>query len=90
VTKEDREVLMQAMRQWGALDTNYEYAKNLNSSDRRGFEKDPGGGLTARPIPSEPLAMSELLQSRLWGAIATGHGYEFQNTICSSRSAAWG
>jgi monoamine oxidase len=81
VTKEDREVLMQAMRQWGALDANYEYKKNLNSSDRRGFEKDPGGGLTARPIPSEPLAMSELLQSRLWGAIATGHGYEFQNTL---------
>jgi monoamine oxidase len=81
VTKEDREMLMVAMQRWGALDENYQYKKNLETSDRRGYDKDPGGGLTARPVPSEPLAMSELLQSRLWGYLATGHGYEFQNTL---------
>jgi monoamine oxidase len=81
VTKEDREILLAAMQQWGALDKNYEYKKGLLSSDRRGWASDPGGGLTSVPTPSEPLAMSELLQSRLWGAIAAGHGYEFQNMI---------
>lgn len=81
VTKEDREILMNAMRQWGALDQNYEYKKSLRVSDRRGFDKDPGGGLTARPIPSEPIAMTELLRSGLWASVASGHGYEFQNTL---------
>ncbi len=81
VTKEDREVLMGAMREWGALDKNYEYKKGLLTSDRRGYVSDPGGGLTSVPTPSEPIAMSELLQSGLWAAIAAGHGYEFQNMI---------
>jgi monoamine oxidase len=81
VTKEDREVLMQAMRQWGALDKNYEYVKGIESSNRRGFLSDPGGGLTSMPIASEPMVMSDLFQSGLWGSIAAGQIYEFQNMI---------
>ena len=81
VTREDREVLLEAMREWGALDRNYEYRKGLRTSDRRGWISDPGGGLSSVPTPSEPIAMSELLQSRLWDAIADGHIYEFQNTL---------
>lgn len=81
VTQEDKEILLTAMRQWGALDANYEYKKGLQTSNRRGFDVDPGGGLTARPTPSEPIAMKELFNSRLWGSIAAGHGYEFQNTL---------
>ncbi len=81
VTREDREILLAAMRQWGALDANYEYKKGLISSDRRGWDKDPGGGLDSVPIPSDPLPMRELMQSGLWGSIGAGHGYEFQNMI---------
>jgi monoamine oxidase len=81
VTTEDKEVLLAAMRQWGALDANYEYKRGELTSNRRGFDKDPGGGLSARPIPSEPLAMKELFSSRLWSSIASGNGYEFQNTM---------
>lgn len=81
VTKEDREILMNAMRQWGALNANYEYKKGPQVSNRRGFDKDPGGGLTARPIDSEPLAMTELMRSGLWASISAGQGYEFQNTL---------
>jgi len=81
VTKEDREILLAAMRQWGALDKNYEYKKGLMSSERRGWASDPGGGLTSVPTPSDPMAMSDLLQSQLWGAIGVGHIYEFQNMI---------
>jgi monoamine oxidase len=81
VTKEDREVLLAAMRQWGALDKNYEYKKGLTSSDRRGWDKDPGGGLDSVPVPSEPLPMRDLFNSGLWGSIGAGHGYEFQNMI---------
>lgn len=81
VSAEDREILLDAMRKWGALDANYEYKKGLPVSERRGYVSDPGGGLTAEPVPSEPLAMRELMQSRLWSAIAAGHIYEFQNTL---------
>jgi monoamine oxidase len=81
VTKEEAEVLVQAMRQWGALDKNYEYKKGLEVSDRRGWDKPPGGGLTAEPVASEPMAMGDLFKSGLWAAIAVGHGYEFQNTL---------
>ena len=81
VTREDREVLVEAMREWGALDKNYEYKKGLTSSERRGYVADPGGGLTSVPTLSDPMAMSDLFQSRLWGYIAAGHLYEFQNTI---------
>jgi monoamine oxidase len=81
VSREDREVLVEAMREWGALDKNYEYKKGLLTSERRGYVSDPGGGLTSDPIPSEPLAMHDLMQSRLWKAIAAGHIYEFQSCI---------
>ena len=81
VTKEDREVLLGALRYWGALDQNYEYKKNLFTSERRGYVSDPGGGLDSVPVPSEPMAMRELMKSTLWQSILQGHDYEFQNTI---------
>ena len=81
MTHEDREALLEAMRQWGALDKNYEYSKGLLSSWRRGFAVDPGGGLRSLPTASTPLAFNDLLKSRLWMAIGAGHIYEFQNMI---------
>jgi monoamine oxidase len=81
VSREDKEMLMGAMRQWGALDQNYEYKKGLMVSDRRGYASDPGGGLTSDGTPSEPMALHDLLQSRMWFAILAGHGYEFQTTL---------
>ena len=81
VTREDQEMLLEAMREWGALDSSYEYQKGLLASDRRGWNSDPGGGTTSVPTPSDPMALSELLQSRLWGALAVGHIYEFQSVI---------
>lgn len=81
VGQEDREVLLEAVRNWGALDKNFEYRRGLLTSDRRGFQSDPGGGLAPTPSPSEPIAMNELLRSHLWTAIASGHHYEFQSTV---------
>ena len=42
VWKEDREILMQALKSWGALDGNYAYKANLIYADFRGYAKDPG------------------------------------------------
>ena len=55
VTTEDKEILLQALRSWGALENNYNYKASLISADIRGFATAPGGGLTAMPVPSEPV-----------------------------------
>src|SRR6201987_841192 len=45
VTTEDQEILLQALRSWGALDRNYNYNASLASAEFRGYAKAPGGGL---------------------------------------------
>jgi monoamine oxidase len=81
VSKQDKEVLLAALRQWGALDANYRYAKNDATSDRRGYERDPGGGLGGEPVPSEPIGLSDIVKSRLWARMQTGNVYEFHSAI---------
>jgi monoamine oxidase len=81
VSKEDQEKLLASLREWGALDKNYAYTKGEISSNRRGFEKDPGGGLTARPVPSEPMGFKDVLDSGLWSMLPVGDNYEMQTTL---------
>jgi len=81
VTREDQEILLQALRGFGALDQNYAYKANLISGNRRGYDKEPGGGLTAVPTPSQPLGLSDLLKSGLWLGLFPGANYEFQTTL---------
>src|SRR4051812_39283709 len=85
VSKEDREILMLALKGWGALDANYEYKKSIDSSMRRGFASDPGGGLKSVPEPSEPSALSDVLRSGLWTAISGAQNYELQSAIFQPR-----
>src|SRR5450755_3744283 len=80
VTKEDRELLMQALRSWGALDNNYAYKANLISADFRGYAKSPGGGLGAAPLAGEPIELSEILKSRLWRYLQNFSFLSFQST----------
>jgi monoamine oxidase len=81
VSKEDREILMAALRSWGALDSNYAYKSNLISGDFRGYARDPGGGLSAVPIPGEPIDLSEILKSRLWRYLQNFALHTFQTTM---------
>ena len=81
VSKEDREILMAALRSWGALDGNYAYKSNLISGDFRGYARDPGGGLDAVPIPGEPIDLSEILKSRLWRYLQNFALHTFQTTM---------
>jgi monoamine oxidase len=81
VTSEDKEILLGAMREWGALDKNYTYKRGLAASERRGYDSDPGGGLTSLPIPSEPIAMRELLTSGLWRYVGFHSNFEVQQTM---------
>src|SRR6195256_7104137 len=81
VSVEDREILLQALQSWGALDKDYAYKANLISADFRGFAKDPGGGLGAAPLPGEPIALSDILKSRMWRYLQNFAQYEFKTTM---------
>ncbi|WP_132142604.1 flavin monoamine oxidase family protein [Luteibacter rhizovicinus] len=81
VSKEDQELLLESLREWGALDKNFAYERGTTSSNRRGFDKDPGGGLSARPVPSTPLGLKDVLGSRLWSNLSAGEIYEFQTAL---------
>ncbi len=81
VSKEDQERLLESLRGWGALDKNYAYVASDASSDRRGYLKNPGGGLSARPVPSEPLSLSDVLKSSLWQGIGNGDTFDMQTAL---------
>jgi monoamine oxidase len=81
VSAEDKEMLLQAMRSWGALDRNYAYKADLISADVRGYAKDPGGGLGAAPLAGEPIALSDILKSQLWRYLRNFARHEFQTTM---------
>jgi monoamine oxidase len=63
------------------LDKNYSYVSSDAGSDRRGYKKDPGGGLTARPVPSQPTGLHDILDSKLWQGIPTGDTYDMQTAL---------
>jgi monoamine oxidase len=81
VTKEDQQILLESLRTWGALDKNLSYVSSDAVSDRRGFETNPGGGLSARPVHSKPVVLHEVLTSGLWAGIANGDTYDMQTSL---------
>src|ERR1700744_5311841 len=81
VTKEDQEILLQALRSWGALDRTYNYKASLSSAETRGYATAPGGGLAALPVPSDPVALSDILKSRVWRYLQNFANYNFQTTM---------
>jgi monoamine oxidase len=81
VQAEDTEVLLAALRRWGALDKDYRYLTGETSSERRGWDKPPGGGLSGRPVPSQPVTPTDLLHSRLWRGLSSGLNFDLQTTL---------
>jgi len=81
VSQEDTEILLSALKQWGALDNSYSYRQSLISSARRGYQKPPGGGLSSTPIPSTPIELRDLLQAGLWQTLSSGQEYDWQSSI---------
>ncbi len=81
VGREDLEILLASLQDWGALDAQYRYRLGLESSQRRGYDVDNGGGLAPAAEFSQPLAFGELLRSRLWAGIAQGQRYEITPSL---------
>src|ERR1700738_1283669 len=81
VSKEDREKLLESLREWGALDKNFAYSTSDAGSERRGFMKKRGGGLTGRPVPSDPVGLTDVLHSDLWRGLTAGDELDMQTTL---------
>jgi monoamine oxidase len=81
VSKEDREILLQALKSWGALDDHYAYKANLISAEYRGYASNPGGGLGAAPVAGEVISLSDILKSRVWRYLQSFARHTFQSTM---------
>jgi monoamine oxidase len=81
VSKEDQEILIEALRAHGGLDNDFRYRSSDNSASFRGRARDAGGGLGAEPLNGEPIGLHDLLTSRLWGGLQNFSLYDFQTTM---------
>ncbi|AGB73646.1 MULTISPECIES: flavin monoamine oxidase family protein [Rhizobium] len=86
VTKEDQEMLLEALRSWGALDENYAYQNSTHVREFRGsVEAYRAGRNSVVPTSGKPLSLSEILGSGLWSDLAAFARYEFQTTMFQPR-----
>ena len=81
VLPEDKEKLLLALRSYGILDKDYRYVKSPLTSNRRGFDKDPGAGIDSRETLSDPLTLSQVVQSGLWRMLGNSFRYEFSPSL---------
>lgn len=85
VSEEDKAILLEALQSFGALDKDYKYTESVAVSMRRGFEKLPGGGLSAGYSPTKPIDIKAILDSRLWSHFAYFFTQQFQQTMFEPR-----
>lgn len=81
ISKEDAEKLLASLKSFGALDKDYRYTTSLHTSEYRGFDIHPGGGLMAKATASEIIGLQDVLRSGLWSQINSGNYGEFHTTI---------
>jgi len=81
VTREDKEKLIEAMRQWGVLDGDMKFTGDLRVSAQRGYDKAPGGGVGGAPTPSKINSLSDVLSSQVWSQIGFFFSYVMQTTM---------
>jgi monoamine oxidase len=81
VSKDDQAILLDSLREMGALDKNYAYVAGPAASRRRGYDKAPGGGLSGKPVDSQPLPLHDILQSHLWRGLTDSESFEFQPSM---------
>ena len=81
VTKEDKEKLLVAMREWGVLDENMKFTGDLHVASQRGYDKAPGGGVDGAPTPSKVNGLSDVLDSGVWTQMGFYFSYVMQTTM---------
>jgi len=81
LTMEDKERLLEAMREWGVLDKDMKYTSSLNVSKQRGFDRPPGGGPNGEPTPSTINGLPDILDSHAWKQLNFFFNYTMQTTM---------
>ncbi len=81
VSKEDKEKLLVAMREWGVLDGDLKFSSNIPVSNQRGYDQAPGGGVGGAPTPSKINSLSDVLSSHVWTQIGFYYNYVMQTTM---------
>ena len=81
LTAEDKDKLKEALRGWGMLDKDMKYKSNLESSEHRGYDRPPGGGVNGAPIPSALLPFRDVVASQVWKNMAFFMNHEMQTTM---------
>jgi len=81
VSAEDKEKLLEAMRQWGVLDSDLAYTSSINTSAQRGYDQPPGGGVGGAPTPSRINGLSDVLSSNVWTQIGFYFNHVMQTTM---------
>ena len=69
ITTEDAEMLLESLKSFGVLDSQYRYTERLDVSSYRGYPNSgaPGGGLLdAAPDPEQPIELGDIVHSRFW------------------------
>ena len=80
LSKDEKDGFLQILRGWGALDKNYEYRKSDEVSYFRGYDRDPGGGLSPPPVNGEPLPFKQMLDPNLY-TFFEGRSYDYQTQL---------
>lgn len=78
ITKENKEMLLESLRSWGALDKDFRYTAQ-SAASVRGWEKDPDahhGG-----TPSKPIDLKSILDSKLWASLSDIFEYDYAPSI---------
>jgi monoamine oxidase len=81
ISKEDKEKLLEAMREWGVLDANLDYTSSIKVSAQRGYDRAPGGGVNGAPTPSKINGLSDVLSSHVWTQVGFYFTYVMQTTM---------
>ncbi len=81
VATDEKEALLEALKDWGTLDRNYEYRRSQQVSNVRGYAVPPGGGLASVAEDSDPIPFKQLITSGLWSSLHSGHEVGHQSQI---------
>ena len=63
------------------LDKDMKYKTSLESSEHRGYDRPPGGGVDGAPIPSNVFAFRDVVNSQVWKNMAFFMNHEMQTTM---------
>src|ERR1700761_304553 len=81
LTTEDKDQLKEALRGWAMLDKDMKYKSNLLSSEHRGYNRPPGGGVNGEPTPSDLFDFRQVVKSQVWKNMAFFMNHEMQTTM---------